>query len=212
MTQPGDPQDVSTAGARSPNPYPTASDPRPAAADPLPATSDPFPATSDPFPATSGPFPATSGQVPAASDPYTGSYDTPPTYLAASAPVPVPYQSGYPYVVPPQFGYVDPRAPYGIHPATGQPMSNRSKLVAGLLQLLPGLFFTLGGFGRLYSSHIGLGFAQIMLSVVAWVSFWCGFALFLPFFLWLAIWMWFILDGALLLARGGLDGKGRVLR
>src|SRR5882762_10327978 len=53
--------------------------------------------------------------------------------------------SGYPPPFPPQYppppfqSFYDPSAPYGRHPLTGEPLSEKSKVVAGLLQLL-GLF------------------------------------------------------------------------
>src|SRR5689334_14565228 len=43
--------------------------------------------------------------------------------------------------------YMDPAAPYGRHPLTGEPLSEKSKMIAGLLQLL-GLF-GLVGIGRI---------------------------------------------------------------
>src|SRR5712675_143530 len=43
--------------------------------------------------------------------------------------------------------YMDPAAPFGRHPLTGEPLSDKSKAVAGLLQLL-GLF-GLVGIGRI---------------------------------------------------------------
>ncbi len=66
------------------------------------------------------------------------------------------YQAPPPsYPMPPQYpgpgGYVDPpSAPFGRHPVTGEPLSDKSKVVAGLLQLL-GLF-GLVGIGRIYSA------------------------------------------------------------
>jgi hypothetical protein len=64
---------------------------------------------------------------------------------------PPPQQPGYPpppgqyppppgqYPPPPgQYpaAYMDPAAPFGRHPLTGEPLSDKSKVVAGLLQLL----------------------------------------------------------------------------
>ena len=48
---------------------------------------------------------------------------------------------GYPPPYPPPPGqyppvYTDPAAPYGRHPLTGEPLSDKSKVIAGLLQLL----------------------------------------------------------------------------
>ncbi len=44
--------------------------------------------------------------------------------------------------------YKDPAAPFGRQPMTGEPYSDKSKIVAGLLQLL-GLFGIVG-IGRMY--------------------------------------------------------------
>jgi TM2 domain-containing membrane protein YozV len=109
--------------------------------------------------------------------------------------------SGAPYPYPYQPGYAAPGA-----------YSDKSKLAAGLLQLLPAFFLGLGGIGRLYAGNIGLGVAQIVLSVVGWVSFWCGFFLFLPFLIFFGLWLWFVIDGILVLAGRPVDGQGRPLR
>jgi TM2 domain-containing membrane protein YozV len=100
-------------------------------------------------------------------------------------PVPPPppgYGQGYP--APP--GY-DPAAPYGRDPF-GRPLSNKSKLVAGLLNILLGF-----GIGRLYAGQIGIGLAQM---------FTCG-----------GLFVWSFVDGVLFLVKDDrTDGKGLVLR
>src|SRR5215813_10008993 len=58
-----------------------------------------------------------------------------------------------------------PHAPYGIDPITGMPFSDKSKMVAGLLQIFLGSF----GVGRFYTGHMGLAIAQI---AVTWLT--CG--------------------------------------
>lgn len=65
-------------------------------------------------------------------------------------------------------GYPDMWAPYGRHPVTGQPYSDKSKVTAALLQLL-GLFGFLG-FGRMYLGQIGLGIFQLLIGVLATVT------------------------------------------
>jgi hypothetical protein len=107
---------------------------------------------------------------------------------------------------------VSPVGQYGYDPVTGQPYSDKSKTTAGLLQLLPGLILGLGGIGRLYAGNVGLGVAQIAATVVGWVSFWCGFVLVIPFFIFGAIWLWFVVDGIVMLAGQPADGQGRPLR
>lgn len=101
---------------------------------------------------------------------------------------------------------------YGVDPATGLPLSDKSKLIAGLLQILPGFILGLGGIGRLYAGYTTLGIIQLVATVVGWVSFWCGFLLVLPFVVFGAIWLWFIIDGIVLLAGRPVDPQGRLLR
>jgi TM2 domain-containing membrane protein YozV len=100
---------------------------------------------------------------------------------------------GYPPYYPPA-GY-DPEAPYGRHPVTGTPYSDKSKTVAGLLQLL-GLF-GLAGIGRLYLGETGLGIAQLL---VGWLT--CGVG---------AV-IWGIIDALLILTDKVTDPYGRPLR
>jgi hypothetical protein len=50
-------------------------------------------------------------------------------------------------------------APYGRHPLTGEPLSDKSKTIAGLLQLI-GIVGILG-IGRIYMGQTGLGVAQL---------------------------------------------------
>lgn len=85
----------------------------------------------------------------------------------------------------------NPAAPYGYHPVTGVPFSDKSKIIAGLLQV-----FLPFGIGRLYMGHIGLGVAQL---VVAFVT--CGIGA-----------LWSFIDGILILINGGVDEHGRPLR
>lgn len=103
-------------------------------------------------------------------------------------------------------------AGYGFEPFTNLPYSDKTKVVAGLLQLLPGALLLLGGIGRLYAGHTGLGVAQLLLSLVGWVCFVCGLLLVLPFIITFGLWVWFVVDGIVLLAGRSLDGQGRPLR
>ena len=105
---------------------------------------------------------------------------------------------GYP---PPQYppppsgpGYPDPSAPYGRHPQTGEPLSDKSKVVAGLLQLL-GLF-GLVGIGRIYLGETGLGIAQLAVGLVT-----CGIG---------AV-VWGVIDAVLILTDKVRDSQGRPL-
>jgi TM2 domain-containing membrane protein YozV len=115
-------------------------------------------------------------------------------------PPPPPQQPGYPPQYPPPVGqyppaYFDPAAPYGRHPLTGEPLSDKSKTVAGLLQLL-GLF-GLVGIGRIYLGYTGLGVAQLIVGIVT-----CG----------LGAVIWGIIDAVMLLTDKVRDPAGRPLR
>ena len=71
---------------------------------------------------------------------------------------PYPY-GGYPPQYPTQStpaGYPYAGAPYGVHPITGEPYSDKSKVTAGLLQLLLP-FIGICGVGRLYAGHAVIG-------------------------------------------------------
>jgi TM2 domain-containing membrane protein YozV len=99
---------------------------------------------------------------------------------------------------PPPSGYGPPAgqnpagAPYGVDPATGLPYSDKSKLVAGLLSIFLGAF----GVGRFYTGHTSIAIWQI---VATWLT--CGLGS-----------LWPLIDGIIVLAQGGTDSQGRVLR
>jgi TM2 domain-containing membrane protein YozV len=102
-----------------------------------------------------------------------------------------PQQGGYP---PPggQPGY-NPAAPYGVHPRSGIPYSDKQKMTAGLLQIFLGGF----GVGRFYTGHTGLAIAQI---AVTWLT--CGIGGIWPF-----------IDGIMMLTGDDVtDIDGRPLR
>lgn len=83
----------------------------------------------------------------------------------------------------------DLQAPYGRHPVTGRPYSDRSKVIGGLLQL-----FLPFGVGRFYTGHYGVAVAQLLTSLI-------GVGVF---------WSW--IDGIVLLAGRPNDPHGRPLR
>ncbi|MGV0812690.1 NINE protein [Mycolicibacterium boenickei] len=114
------------------------------------------------------------------------------------APADFPPPAGYP--PPPGYSpyppaYLDPSAPYGRHPITGEPFSDKSKVVAGLLQLL-GLF-GLVGIGRIYLGQTGFGVAQLIVGLVT-----CGIG---------AV-IWGVIDAVLILTDKVRDPFGRPLR
>ena len=113
--------------------------------------------------------------------------------------MPSPQSPGYPprYPAPPyaQYPGIDPAAPFGRHPVTGQPLSDKSKTVAGLLQLL-GLL-GIAGIGRIYLGQIGLGVAQLLVGFAT-----CG----------LGAVIWGIVDALLILTDKVSDPQGRPLR
>ena len=96
------------------------------------------------------------------------------------------------YGAPPAPGMMQPNAPYGIEPTTGLPYSDKSKMVAGLLQIFLGTF----GAGRFYTGHTGVAIAQI---AVSWLT--CGIG---------AIWP--LIDGIMMLTGKVPDAEGRPLR
>lgn len=113
---------------------------------------------------------------------------------------PRPQQPGYPPPYPTQPGqyppaYTDPSAPYGRHPLTGEPLSDKSKLVAGLLQLI-GLVGIVG-IGRIYLGQTGFGIAQLIVGVIT-----CG----------LGAVIWGIVDAVLIFTDKVRDPEGRPLR
>ncbi|MFF3869669.1 TM2 domain-containing protein [Micromonospora sp. NPDC001898] len=79
--------------------------------------------------------------------------------------------------------------PYQQYP---QGVSDKSKLVAGLLGIFLGTF----GAGRFYMGDTKTGVIQLVVSLVT-----CG-----------AGGIWGLIDGILILVNGGVDGQGRPLR
>lgn len=94
-----------------------------------------------------------------------------------------------PYPPPPGQPYApDPSAPFG-RDHLGRPLSDKSKVIAGILQLFLGTF----GVGRFYTGHTGMAIAQL---------FTCG-----------GLGIWALIDGILILVQDGkTDSRGLVLR
>jgi hypothetical protein len=103
-----------------------------------------------------------------------------------------PGYGGYPAPGYPGPGYgqgpYDPSAPFGRHPLTGEPYSDKQKIVAGLLQLFLGGV----GAGRWYLGNTGIALAQL---------FTCG-----------GLGIWALIDGVMILTGNVRDQYGRPLR
>ena len=121
--------------------------------------------------------------------PPPGGYGPPPG--GYGPPPPAPGMGGYGAPMG-GMGMMQPHAPFGVDPLTGMPFSDKSKMVAGLLQIFLGSF----GAGRFYTGHMGLAIAQI---AVTWLT--CGVG---------AIWP--LIDGVMMLTGKVPDAQGRPLR
>lgn len=117
--------------------------------------------------------------------------------LFTDLPPPYPVGCGYPGppIMPPAtqsaaYPSAPPPPVYRPYPPhLPVPMSPKSKTVAGILQIVPGF-----GVGRFYSGQVGIGIAQLVLTLCFGVG---------------AIWC--LVDGILLLLNGGVDEHGRPL-
>jgi hypothetical protein len=108
-------------------------------------------------------------------------------------PPPTPGYAGYTAPGVPVGAYgVSSQAPYGLDPRTGIPYSDKSKIVAGLLQIL--LPF---GIGRYYIGDNKIGIWQTVATVLT-----CGLAH-----------IWVLIDGILMLVHDDAkDVRGYILR
>jgi TM2 domain-containing membrane protein YozV len=107
-------------------------------------------------------------------------------------PTPEPGYQGYtPPGVPAGAYGVSSQAPYGLHPVTGIPYSDKSKIVAGLLNI-----FLPFGIGRFYIGDNKTGVLQLVVTLVT-----CGLGS-----------LWSVIDGIILLATDSKDANGYMLR
>lgn len=118
--------------------------------------------------------------------PPVGSYGRAPPPASYGAPPPASYGAPPPY--PGGYPAPYPGGPFGMD-AYGRPLSDKSKLVAGLLQLFLGTF----GIGRFYLGYTGLGVAMLL---VSWLT--CG--------------IWPLIDAILIFLGRVPDSDGRTLR
>jgi len=101
-----------------------------------------------------------------------------------------------------------PFAGYGLDPVTGAPLSDKSKVAAGVLQLVLSLVGVCG-VGRLYAGHVGIGLTQLLGAVVSYLLICALIGLVtLPLIV-----LWSVIDGIVILASSTVrDGHGRLMR
>lgn len=98
----------------------------------------------------------------------------------------------------------DPGAPFGRDPFTGEPLSDKSKATAGLLQLFLGGF----GAGRFYLGSNGIAVTQLITLFVGWL-------LTLVLVGWLVLFglgIWVIIDAIMMFTGAVRDPRGFKLR
>jgi TM2 domain-containing membrane protein YozV len=117
-----------------------------------------------------------------------------------------------PFAQPGYGAPVDPGAPYGRDPMTGQPFSDKSKLLAGLLQIVPVFVGLPIGIGRFYMGSNGIGVAMAVLTVVSYLLIFTLIGALLGLPVLFATGIWAIVDGVILLTGKPRDGAGRLLR
>jgi hypothetical protein len=141
-------------------------------------------------------------------NPYGPPPGAPPPYGAPPGSPPGPHGFGPPGYGPPPApgGFVPPPAmmgaPYGIHPTLGIPYSDKSKVIAAILQLLVGF-----GVGRFYIGHTNIAVPQLVACIVGFAGafFTCGLSAF--------VFLWPFIDGIMLLmAQDVRDANGYPLR
>ena len=107
-------------------------------------------------------------------------------------PPPTPGYAGYQQPGVPAGAYgVSSQAPYGLHPVTGIPYSDKNKIVAGLLQI-----FLPFGIGRFYVGDTKIGVIQLVVTLLT-----CGIG-----------GIWCLVDGIIMLATDSKDANGYMLR
>jgi TM2 domain-containing membrane protein YozV len=107
-----------------------------------------------------------------------------------------------------QYGFTDPSAPYGRDQLTGEPLSDKSKLMAGLLQLVPLLFGLPLGIGRFYMGTTPIAIIQLVLGVAGMLLT----IILIGIPIWIAAWIWVLIDGIMILAGRPRDGQGMLLK
>ncbi|MGV0811860.1 TM2 domain-containing protein [Mycolicibacterium boenickei] len=110
------------------------------------------------------------------------------------------YQGQQPYGAYP----ADPQAPYGRDPVTGEPLSDKSAITAGLLQ------FFLGGLGvgRFYIGSTNIGAIQLGLTILGIITSF----LIVGIFICIGVGIWALVDAVMMFTRSIPDQYGRKLR
>jgi TM2 domain-containing membrane protein YozV len=119
---------------------------------------------------------------------------------------PYPASQQYPRPGYPSPGYgADPQAPFGRDPATGIPLSDKSAVTAGLLQLFLGVF----GIGRFYIDSTQIAVLQLCLGLFGFVTtLFCFFG----FPILLGVGVWALVDAIMMFTGSVKDKYGRKLR
>jgi TM2 domain-containing membrane protein YozV len=130
---------------------------------------------------------------------------SPPPYYGGQAPAQSYHQS-----VPSYYAYgagypaSAADAPFGRDPMTGEPLSDKSKVTAGVLQIFLGGF----GAGRFYIGSNGVAVAQLLLLVLGWLTAILGVGVLIL----MGLGVWVIVDGIMMLVGNVRDSSGRRLR
>ncbi len=98
----------------------------------------------------------------------------------------------------------DPGAPFGRDAFTGEPLSDKSKVAAGLLQLFLGGF----GVGRFYIGSNGIAAAQLCTLIVGWLLA----LVLIGYLILLGLMVWVIVDAIMIFTGGVRDSRGLKLR
>ncbi len=109
---------------------------------------------------------------------------------------------GQPVYVQPAYAYAQPGR--GAYDAYGMPLSDKSKLVAGLLQLFLGWL----GVGRFYLGYGGVGTVQLLLSIFGWITS----IFFVGLFIVAGVAIWVFIDAIMMFMGNVPDSHGRKLR
>lgn len=154
------------------------------------------------------------GQPPGYRPPQNPQAPPPPGYPAQPGyqhAVPYPGNPAYPYPGYPTSGYgptpgygVDPQAPYGRDPVTGRPLSDKSAVAAGFLQLFFGFF----GIGRFYIGSNTIGALQLGLGLFGFFFSWALVGI--PFLFGVGVWA--LIDAIMIFTGSVPDNYGRKLR